>query len=440
MGKIAFIGTGSMGRPMIEKLLRSAYEVQVHDRNRTAADPVLSLGAVWRDTPRDAALGCDTVVTCLPLPQHVLENMLGADGALAGMSEATTWIDSSTTDYHNTLHIAARAAEKGVYSLEAPVSNLSHMGVDFANASVFVGGDRRAYDQNVEALNTMAQKAFYIGEIGQAQSVKLLTNLLFYTATVAMGEILCLAAEAGIPLHRAWEHMIASDANSVAFEQFAPFLFDGSYDHSCTLEIAVKDMSLTVALADELGVSLPVGRAVERRYRSAGERFDGQDNHIKVIRLTEELNGLELRFVNYVAPSKYGASPDYPSPREFITDDIGRTKPRLVHRFEPTNSRGSSQAHDALLDSLQDFGAYVNHAVLMEAHALGAAMGLNEALISEVITWSVGASAVSDHPRRFQADRATLQRMSRLHTRLKLPALRDLLGALTEEEGFHARQ
>ena len=73
------------------------------------------------------------------------------------------------------------ARQKNIFSLEAPVSNLSHMGVDFANVCFYIGGDERGYPLSRVMLDTMGRKSFYVGEIGAGQSVKLLTNLLFYT-------------------------------------------------------------------------------------------------------------------------------------------------------------------------------------------------------------------------------------------------------------------
>jgi len=177
---IGFIGTGSMGRPMIHELLKKGYPVKVFDKYKSAADSVVAAGAVWADSPRDAALDCQVVITCLPLPEDVLENMLGDKGALAGMKAGSTWIDTSTTDYHNTLRIAKEAKKCGVYSIEGPVSNLSHMGVDFANSSIYCAGDREGYDMSLEVLNTITKISFYVGDIGSAQTTKLLTNLLFY--------------------------------------------------------------------------------------------------------------------------------------------------------------------------------------------------------------------------------------------------------------------
>lgn len=393
--RIGFIGTGSMGRPMIAKLLQSGYQVDVYDINPAAVKDVVEKGARRYDAPRDAARDCEIVITCLPLPQDVFDNMTGEQGALAGMTPGSVWIDTSTTDYHNTVEIARRAAAIGVDSLEAPVSNLSHMGVDFANVSFFVGGPTEAYVRCETVLQTMGAISFHVGDIGQGQSVKLLTNLLFYAAAVASGRALCQSVREGIPAQQAWRKFVGSSANSVAIEQFVPFLLDGSYDRSCTLEITVKDMDLTVQLADELGVGLPIGRAVEKRYSEAGRKFDRYDSHLRVVQLAEVVFGVRLQVPGYRAPSKYGADPGYPPDQEFLTDPIGRIKPKREHVF-PRADVLLSDVQIRLLKSLVAELTHVNRLILNEAFDLGRGMGLGNDEIYDAITWSVGASAWSD--------------------------------------------
>ncbi|WP_245271282.1 NAD(P)-dependent oxidoreductase [Mesorhizobium sp. LNJC384A00] len=393
--RIGFIGTGRMGRPMIAKLLQAGYQVDVYDIDPAAAKDVLEKGARWHDAPRDAARDCGIVITCLPLPQDVFDNMTGEQGALAGMPPGSVWIDTSTTDYHNTIEIARRAAAIGVDSLEAPVSNLSHMGVDFANVSFFVGGPTEAYMRCETVLQIMGAISFHVGDIGQGQSVKLLTNLLFYAAAVASGHALCRSVREGIPGQQAWRKFVGSSANSVAIEQFVPFLLDGSYDRSCTLEITVKDMGLTIQLADELRVGLPIGRAVEKRYSEAGRKFDRYDSHLRVVELAEVVFGVRLQVPGYRAPSKYGANATHPPDQEFLTDPVGRIKPKREHVFPPDDVP-LSDIQTRLLKSLVDELTHVNRLILDEAFDLGRGMGLSDALIHDVITWSVGASAWSD--------------------------------------------
>ncbi|MER9521823.1 NAD(P)-dependent oxidoreductase [Mesorhizobium sp. M0243] len=380
---------------MIAKLLQAGYSVNVYDIDPAAARDVLEKGARWHNAPRDAARDCEIVITCLPLPHDVFDNMTGEQGALAGMAPGSVWIDTSTTDYHNTIEIARRAAAIGVDSLEAPVSNLSHMGVDFANVSFFVGGPSEAYVRSETVLQIMGAVSFHVGDIGQGQSIKLLTNLLFYTAAVASGHALCQSVREGIPAQQAWRKFVGSSANSVAIEQFVPFLLDGSYDRSCTLEITVKDMGLTVQLADELGVGLPIGRAVEKRYSEAGRNFDRYDSHLRVIKLAEVVFGVRLQVPGYRAPSKYGADPAHPPDQEFLTDPIGRIKPKREHVF-PLDDVPLSDIQIHLLKSLVGELTHVNRLILDEAFDLGRGMGLKDALIYDVIIWSVGASAWSD--------------------------------------------
>jgi 3-hydroxyisobutyrate dehydrogenase len=429
--QITFIGTGSMGKPMVHELLKHGYAVKVHDIRRTAAKTVEAAGAVWADTPRESAFGSDIVVTCLPLPEDVYQNMMGENGALAGMKSGSIWVDTSTTDYHNTLRIAAHAEKKGVLSLEAPVSNLSHMGADFANTSIYVGGEKQGYDRVKDLLDVISKISFHVAKIGEAQTVKLITNLLFYTDTVICGEGLAVAQEAGIPLQWMWQHINAGTAFSVSTEQFMPFLFDHSYDHSCTLEIGHKDMNLTTDLADELQVSLPLGRIIRDHYNEAMRRYDSQDGHIIVCRITEEDNRISMQIPGFVAPSKYGAKPDYVRSGEMVTDQYGRIKPKLPesYRAEPFEP-APGQQH--LIQTLVDFMTWVNFVIYEECLDLGVAMGLSKELLAEVIRWSVGTCWLTDHYDEYQPDHQVMRKMAQIDTRLTLMTTSSILSTLKQ--------
>ncbi|PMY64055.1 MULTISPECIES: NAD(P)-dependent oxidoreductase [Pseudomonas] len=394
--KIGFIGTGNMGRPLIERLLNAGYEVQVYDIDPTHARPIIDLGAHWKATPALCASNCQIVVTCLPLPHHVLETMTGPDGALAGMTVNTVWIDTSTTDYHNTRHIAALARRKKIFSLEAPVSNLSHMGVDFANVCFYIGGDEGGYRLSQVMLETMGRKSFYVGEIGAGQSVKLLTNLLFYAATAVWAELLVLARANDIPLHWLWDFVKVSRGNCFVSNQLTPFMLDASYDHSCTLEITVKDMNLTEALADELGIAMPLGRIIAQRYRQAGALFDTQDNHVKVAALSERENDIRLALPDFQAPSPYGANRNYRHNGAFVEDTLGRITPVLPETFH-SGITFTDNNKIKLASHLVEFLACVNKIILDEASEIGTAMGLSASLVEQVVNWSCGPSWVAEH-------------------------------------------
>ena len=417
--QITFIGTGSMGKPMVRELLKSDYPVKVHDKYKSAAESLIDVGAIWADTAKESAIGSEIVFTCLPLPEHVYENMMGEEGALAGMHSGAIWVDTSTTDYHNTLRIAEEAKKKGVFSLEAPVSNLSHMGADFANTSIYVGGEKEAYERVKDVLNAVSKISFHIARIGEAQTVKLITNLLYYTDTVICGECLALAQEAGIPLQWMWEQINKSTALSVSTEQFMPFLFDHTYDNSCSLEIGHKDMNLTTDLADELKVALPLGRIIRDHFNEAMRRWGGQDKHVIVCKVTEEDSNISMQISGFVAPSKYGANPDYVRSGEMVTDEYGRIKPKLpdsykADAFEPTPEQ------QALIQTLIEYMTWINYLIYEECLDLGVAMGLSKELLAEVILWSVGTCWLTDNYEKYQPDAQVMEKIAKMDTKLKL--------------------
>lgn len=426
---IGFIGAGRIGRPLIRALLAAGFRVNVYDKHKSAAKDVLALGANWAATPRDAADDARAVITCLARPEHVWNCMMDATGALAGMSKGAVWINTSTTDYHSSLQIADAAKAKGVFSLEGPVSNLSHMGVDFGNSSIYCAGDHAGYIASKDILEAVTKISFFTGEIGTAQAVKLLTNLVFYGSVSLCGDCLAITQSAGIPCHWMWEKIRSSKANSVAAAQFIPMLLDGSYDTSCSLEIGVKDMSLTIALADELGVALPLGRVVYDRYALAGEQIDQSENHLMVTRLSEDANGLMIRITDFKAPSKYGSNPQFAQSDVMDTDAFGRVTPKLPPTYDAPAFTPTPAQQD-VVDAVLVFMAETNHILNEEAIALGMGVGLEREGIKKMIIWSVGTNWVLENP---QANTPTLQGGSNISTHitsLKLPLIEAALNVI----------
>ncbi len=205
-----------------------------------------------------------------------------------------------------------------------------------------------------------------------------------------------------------------------------PLVLDGSYDHSCSMEIAVKDMELTVALADELGVALIVGRLIEERYRSAERIYEQYDNHLQVIEMIEKQRGLSLQVQGYISPSKYGANPKQPPDTQFITDEIGRIKPDRRHVF-PSDTAKLNDCQRNYLSALFRDLAVINQLILDEGYDLGRGMDLTDDLIKDVITWSVGASFWSDQPMHNTGLAKTVQQKGLTELSANAPLLGQLL-------------
>jgi 3-hydroxyisobutyrate dehydrogenase len=160
---------------------------------------------------------------------------------------------------------------------------------------------------------------------------------------------------------------------------------------------------------------LPLGRIIEERYRQAGVKYKAHDNHVIVTQLIEEENNLDLRLPGFVAPSKYGANPNYIRPEEYVEDKYGRIKPwPYQQNYQPPTAK-LKESLTEIAQSLTDFMAYVNYVSLEEAYMLGEKMGLQKKLLKEVVKWSCGTSWVFDNEDSFSPDRSILKKIKDYH-------------------------
>jgi 3-hydroxyisobutyrate dehydrogenase-like beta-hydroxyacid dehydrogenase len=95
--KIGFIGLGIMGSRMAANLQKHGHSLIVHNRTRDKAEPLLSGGAVWADSPAALAMQAELIFTMLaPIPT-VANAALGADGFLSKFAPGRLWVDCSTS-------------------------------------------------------------------------------------------------------------------------------------------------------------------------------------------------------------------------------------------------------------------------------------------------------------------------------------------------------
>jgi len=166
--RFGFIGLGNLGRNLAASLPRAGVPLTVSDLDESAAEELVDAGASWAATPREVAAVSDTVFTCLPSPSAVATVLSGADGLLGGFAPGGTWVDSSANDRHELLRLAALAAERGVGTLEAPVTGGVHLARS-GEITVLVGGDVAAFEAHRAAFEAIVRMSSTSGRLGARQ-------------------------------------------------------------------------------------------------------------------------------------------------------------------------------------------------------------------------------------------------------------------------------
>ncbi len=298
--QLGFIGIGNLGVHLAASLLRAGYVLTVHDLSKEAAVGLLAAGAAWANSPQEVATASDSVFTCLPSPRAVTAVVSGERGILAGLKPGGTWIDMSTNDRHEILRLGALAAQQGVACLESPVTGGVHKAASGA-ITVLVGGDEAVYQAHLPALQAMGGKVFYMGLLGSASVIKVITNMLAFIHLVAAGEALMLAKRGGLDLAQSFEAIKASSGNSFVHETESQVILNGSYNIGFTMDLACKDLSFATQLGRDFGVPLEVAGLVEQTFIRARAQYGGGAWSSQVVKLLEDALHTDLRAPGFPA-------------------------------------------------------------------------------------------------------------------------------------------
>lgn len=96
--RIGWIGTGVMGAPMCEHLLRAGYAVILNTRTPSKAQPLLGQGARWAESPAVLVAESDVICTMVGFPHEVRHIYLQPDGLLAHARPGQIFVDFTTSE------------------------------------------------------------------------------------------------------------------------------------------------------------------------------------------------------------------------------------------------------------------------------------------------------------------------------------------------------
>lgn len=301
--RCGFIGLGHIGNYLAGSLVRNGFEVTVYDLNKDAANPLIALGAKWANSIRDLAAESDTVFTCLPSPSAIEAVVNGSEGVISSLSRRTspgTWVDMSTNDQSETLRLGVIAKSNGVDMLEAPVTGGVHKAAH-GEITILVGGEEAVYKSHVDVLAAMGSPVLYIGQLGSAALIKVITNMLAFVNLVAVGEALMLAKRGGLDLATAFEAIKHSSGNSFVHETESQVILNGSYNINFTMDLALKDLGFAMEYGRAFGVPLDLATMTYQAFLRAHAQYGGQAWSSQVVKLLEDALATDLRAAGFPA-------------------------------------------------------------------------------------------------------------------------------------------
>ncbi|MFC4004608.1 NAD(P)-dependent oxidoreductase [Prauserella oleivorans] len=283
MEKIAFIGLGTMGLPMVRNLAKSGAPLSVFDVNADALSAASSeTGATPLSVSADAA-EADVLILMLP-DSTIVKAVLGDPDdpeSLAGrLRPGTLVVDMGSSAPEATAALATSLSAKNVSMVDAPVSGGPRKAAT-GTLTIMAGGARDDYDRALPILRTMGESVTHVGPVGSAHALKALNNLLSAIGLVGALEVLTVGKKFGLSPHVMLGVINKSTGRNQATEvKIEPQVLDGGCNVGFSLPLTVKDITTALNLARSQNLDLPVAEACVQLCTTALEelRADGLGN------------------------------------------------------------------------------------------------------------------------------------------------------------------
>ena len=215
--RIAFIGAGQMGLPMVRRLAAAGHQVTAYARRAEAREQVEAAGATAVGDPKAAVVDAEAVVVCLFSDAQLRELALGPDGFVSAMRPGALLISHVTGSPATPRALADAGAATGVRVVDAPVSG-SAVDIDTGRLTVLLGGEAVDIEASRAVLSAYGDPLLAIGPLGSAMAVKLLNNALFAAQVQLAGEVERIAADFGLDLATVAPAILASSGRSYAMD------------------------------------------------------------------------------------------------------------------------------------------------------------------------------------------------------------------------------
>ena len=290
--KIAFLGTGLMGGPMVKNLASAGYEITAWNRTSSKAEFLLQFGVDVKGLAADAVKNADVVVSMLSNGDASAQ-MQGDKDLQISLSSNATWIEMGSIKPDESRLHSKKLAELGVNYLDAPVSG-GTKGAENGTLAIMVGGQRSVFKKVKNVFAPMG-RAVFVGPTGSGQLAKLANQAIVAITIGAVAEATLLLEEGGADVGAVRDALLGGFADSTILQQHGKRMSERNFDPGGPSRLQLKDLKNILAEAKALNVDLPFSIAAHDRFSRLVNSLDGSElDHSALFLELLDTNGKQI--------------------------------------------------------------------------------------------------------------------------------------------------
>lgn len=235
--KIAWIGTGVMGYPMVNHLIDDGHDVSVYNRTLHKTN---GLNARICTSIKEVVKDAEIIFTMVGYPKDVKETY---QKILRYAAKGSICVDMTTSDPKLAIQLSEKAKRKGITLLDAPVSG-GDIGAQNASLSIMVGGDQSAYEKVYPLFGIMGKSIHYLGQAGTGQYCKMANQIVVASNLAAVSEAIQYAKAVNLDPNLMLDAIKGGAAGSWQVTNNGPKILVEDYKAGFYIHHFIKDLKL----------------------------------------------------------------------------------------------------------------------------------------------------------------------------------------------------
>ena len=276
--KVGFIGLGVMGFPMAGHLQSSTHDLIVFNRSEEKSIKwIESFGGKSLKNLEDVAESSDVIILCIGKDDDVRNVIGGKEGLINKLNPGTIIVDHTTTSSDLPIEMNNLLNPLGVQFIDAPISG-GQAGAESGQLSIMAGGDKEAFAQIEEVINTYAKFSKYMGASGTGQLTKMVNQICIAGLIQALAEGINFSENVGLNSKDVLEVISKGAAQSWQMENRWESMLQDEYDHGFAVDLMKKDLDIVIDKANDSDINLDITKLINNFYADiqniGGGRWD----------------------------------------------------------------------------------------------------------------------------------------------------------------------
>jgi len=294
MPSVGVIGLGDMGSGIAKNLIANGFETWGCDLIDARQAAFTAMGGHVVSSIAEVGRCAQNVFVMVMKGAEAHEVILGPKGLVHSMAPGGTILLTSTIKPAEARAIGEGLQDTGLLLIDSPVSG-GYPGAQSGSLTLMAAAPDNVLGDARPVMEAVSASIHHVGTApGDGQVVKACLQSLIGSIFSATFEAAALAAKAGVPGQVILDVFSTSSAGSGitnnALEKIIDRQFEGTGSHINTMH---KDLTISMALGEELGVPLHTAAAAMQIFNAGRTRHPQGDNWI-CTKVIEEIVGAEL--------------------------------------------------------------------------------------------------------------------------------------------------